>query len=93
MIHRKWAQGGQFTKDWVRVDGKVVVVTGCNTGIGKETVLELAKRGAKIYMACRSRAKCEEARLEIIKETGNHNVINSELDLNSLESVREFARR
>ena len=71
----------------------MVIVTGCNTGIGKETVLELAKRGAKIYMACRSVKKAEEARLEIIKETGNHNIINMELDLNSLESVREFSRQ
>lgn len=43
-----------------RADGKVIIVTGANTGIGKETVWELARRGAKIYMACRDLKKCEE---------------------------------
>lgn len=52
-------QGGKFTKP-TKADGKVVIVTGSNTGIGKETVRELAKRGATVYMACRDMKKCEE---------------------------------
>lgn len=52
-------QGAKFTKK-TKADGKVVIVTGSNTGIGKETALELAKRGAKVYMACRDMTKCEE---------------------------------
>lgn len=40
-------------------EGKVVIVTGANTGIGKETVWELARRGAKVYMACRDLNRCE----------------------------------
>lgn len=90
MTDRKWAQGGQFTKD-VRIDGKVVVITGANTGIGKETALELAHRGGKIYMACRDMKKAEEARLEIIEKTGNTNVFCRSLDLSSFDSIREFA--
>lgn len=54
---RDYMQGGKFTKD-VRADGKVVIITGSNTGIGKETAMELAKRGATIYMACRDMKKC-----------------------------------
>lgn len=46
----------------VLADGKVAVITGCNTGIGKETAWDLARRGAKIYMACRDMKKCEEVR-------------------------------
>lgn len=70
--------------------GKVIIVTGSNTGIGKETVLELARRGATVYMACRDRNKAEEARREIIEETKNQNIFFLELDLASLDSVRKF---
>ena len=90
---RKYFQGGQYRKDNIRIDGQVVIVTGCNTGLGKETVLDLAKRGAKIYMACRDFKKCEKARLEIIAKTGNSNIHNRELNLDSLESIRKFAKR
>lgn len=91
-IYRKYVQGGQFTKKDVRIDGKVVVITGCNTGIGKETALELAKRGGRIYMACRNFDKCEIARREIIELSRNKNVFNLTLDLTSLESIRNFVK-
>lgn len=42
------------------IENKVVIVTGANTGIGKETAKELAWRKAKVYMACRNMRKCEE---------------------------------
>lgn len=44
-----------------------------------------------MYMACRDPMRCEEARQEIIKETGNEQVFNRQLDLSSMESVRQFA--
>lgn len=89
---RKFIQGPQYRK-MNRIDGKVVIVTGCNTGIGKETVLELARRGAKVYMACRDPARCEAARIEIIDRTQNQQLFNRSLDLGSLESVRNFVAR
>lgn len=85
-------QGRSFKKN-VRLDGKVVIVTGANTGIGFETVLDLAKRGAKIYMACRDEKKCEKARNEVIEKTGNMNIYNRSLDLSSFESIRKFAKK
>ncbi|XP_068146809.1 retinol dehydrogenase 13 [Drosophila tropicalis] len=82
-------QGGQFTKQ-TNETGKVVIVTGANTGIGKETTRELARRGATVYMACRDMTRCEIARLEIVKETNNQNIFSRELDLSSLASIRKF---
>lgn len=71
----------------------MVIVTGCNTGIGKETILELAARGAYIHMACRDQKKCDEAREEIIQKTGNRHIYSRELDLASLDSIRTFAAK
>lgn len=90
-LDRQWAQGGQFTKHNVRIDGKVVVITGANTGIGEETALDLARRGGKIYLACRDSQKAEAARGRIIEATGNRNVFCRKLDLSSFTSIREFA--
>lgn len=86
----RWAQGGQFKKDDVRIDGKVVIITGSNTGIGRETAFDLAKRGARVYLACRDLVKADTARLEIIHHSGNKNIFSKQLDLTSFESIRKF---
>lgn len=85
-------QGGKYTKS-NRVDGKVVIITGANTGIGKETAMELAKRGAHVYMACRDMTRCETARTEIVLESKNKFVYCRECDLSSFESIRKFAEK
>lgn len=92
-LNRQWAQGGQFTKDDIRIDGKVVLITGANTGIGKETALDLAQRGGKIYLACRDTKRADSARQEIIEKTGNKNVFARELDLSSFASIRKFVEK
>ncbi|KAI4571061.1 hypothetical protein MJG53_013167 [Ovis ammon polii x Ovis aries] len=73
------------------IPGKTVIVTGANTGIGKQTALELAKRGGNIILACRDMEKCEAAAKEIRGETLNHRINARHLDLASLKSIREFA--
>ncbi|KAJ9586334.1 hypothetical protein L9F63_020042, partial [Diploptera punctata] len=79
-----------------RLDGKTAVVTGCNTGIGKETVLDFVKRGARVVMACRDLKKAEEAAEDIRKQTsgleGIGEIVVTRLDLGSLASVRECAK-
>ena len=85
-------QGDQF-KNKVQADGKIVIVTGSNCGIGKETVRDLAQRKATIYMVCRDIQKCEEARKEIILETKNRNIFCRECDLSSQQSIRNFVKR
>ncbi|KDR07954.1 Retinol dehydrogenase 11 [Zootermopsis nevadensis] len=74
-----------------RLDGKTVIITGANTGIGKETARDLAQRGAKVILACRDLEKGKNACDEIIAQTGNTNVEVQHLDLSSLASVRKFA--
>ena len=69
---------------------KTFIITGANTGIGKITALELARRGAHVILACRSRAKTEPVLAEIAKETGT-NPEYVELDLADLASVRTCA--
>ncbi|XP_055690735.1 retinol dehydrogenase 11-like [Lutzomyia longipalpis] len=90
LLLRKYLQGRKFTKNDVRMDGKVVIVTGANVGIGKETALDLAKRGAKVYLACRNPQRAESARQEIVEKSNNVNVFTLELDLASMESIRNF---
>lgn len=69
---------------------RIVVITGANRGIGKEAAKELARAGAKIYLASRSINSANEAREEIIRETNNKNIFVRELDLSSPESIRKF---
>ncbi|XP_026147619.1 retinol dehydrogenase 12, like isoform X2 [Mastacembelus armatus] len=74
-----------------RLDGKTVVITGANTGIGKETAIDLAKRGAKVIIACRDMEKAEAAVKDVIESSGNENVLCMKLDLADSRSIKEFA--
>ncbi|XP_076864993.1 retinol-DH_like_SDR_c domain-containing protein isoform X2 [Brachyhypopomus gauderio] len=87
---KKWIAGGVCYSS-VRLDGRTVIITGANTGIGKETAFDMAKRGARVVMACRDLTKAENAAAEIQRSTGNVNVVVRHLDLASLYSVRQFA--
>jgi NAD(P)-dependent dehydrogenase (short-subunit alcohol dehydrogenase family) len=71
--------------------GKVAIVTGANSGIGYETALELAQKGATVVMACRSLPKAEAAAAQIRETIPPGDVAVMELDLGDLESVRRFA--
>ncbi|XP_070708749.1 retinol dehydrogenase 12-like [Pempheris klunzingeri] len=74
-----------------KLDGQTVLITGANTGIGKETAIDLAKRGAKVIMACRDMEKAQAAVKEVIETSGNENVVCMKLDLADSKSIREFA--
>jgi NAD(P)-dependent dehydrogenase (short-subunit alcohol dehydrogenase family) len=75
-----------------RINGKVCVVTGSNSGIGKETALALSGMGATVVMAVRDRERGEKARAEIVGETGKDAIHLMICDLSSMDSVRQFAK-
>ena len=85
--------GGESYKGSQTMEGKTVVITGANTGIGRETALELAKRKAKVIMACRDMKKCEESRRDIVLQSENKHVVCRECDLASMKSIHEFAEK
>jgi NAD(P)-dependent dehydrogenase (short-subunit alcohol dehydrogenase family) len=70
---------------------KVCIVTGSNSGIGKETALALAEMGVKVVMVVRNKESGEEARTEIVQESGNNSVDLMICDLSSIEEIRGFA--
>ncbi|KAK7507085.1 hypothetical protein BaRGS_00001936, partial [Batillaria attramentaria] len=86
-----YMSGGRFNGK-ERIPGKTVIVTGANTGIGKETAKELARRGGRVILACRDLERAEKARAEIVLETANRNVVVKLLDLASMGSIRAFAK-
>jgi retinol dehydrogenase 12 len=71
--------------------GHTYLVTGANTGIGLATATELARRGGRVYVACRSEAKGSHAVASIVAATGNASVSFLPLDLGDLASVRACA--
>lgn len=71
--------------------GRTFLVTGANTGIGKETVRVLAGRGARVVLAGRSEEKTKAAIDEIASETGNTDLDFLALDLGDLTSIRKAA--
>lgn len=87
--YQKWTCG--MCTCTAQMTDKVVVVTGANTGIGYETALELARRGAKVILACRDKDRGQSAMKKIINASGNKRVIFKQLDLSSFDSVRTFA--
>ena len=73
--------------------GKVVIVTGCNAGIGKETAKQLYGKGCTVIMACRNLIKANEARQEILSEMqseNEQNLIIIRLDLADLKTIDQF---
>ncbi|CAB9512261.1 daunorubicin C-13 ketoreductase DnrU [Seminavis robusta] len=60
---------GQEGSDGVNMEGKVVVITGANSGIGKEMATYALAKGSKVYMICRSKDRAEAAKQEILQAT------------------------
>ena len=93
---RTFCAGGTC-KNKARMDGKTVIVTGANGGIGFEAAREFYKRGARVIMACRNMKKAEKAASNIRQcyknemDTKLGEIVIYTLDLSSMTSIREFA--
>lgn len=74
-----------------RLAGKIAVITGATSGIGKETALALAAEGATVVLPVRNLQKGEDVKKEITDRTGNTGIELIECDLASFDSIRYFA--
>jgi WW domain-containing oxidoreductase len=72
------------------LDGKLVLITGGTAGIGVETARALATANAHVIITARDMKKGAEVIEELKKSTGNDKIEVMEIDLNSLQSVRNF---
>ncbi|MNC09040.1 Cyclopentanol dehydrogenase [compost metagenome] len=70
---------------------EIVLVTGGNSGMGLATTIEMARRGAKVIMACRSRTRGEAALAEARRQSGSQEIELMLCDLASFDSIRSFA--
>lgn len=87
---RSWFRGPKCIGG-AKLNGKTAIITGANSGVGKATAMEFARRGARVILACRNETAGRATIEEIRKETSSANVVFMELDLASFKSVRAFA--
>jgi NAD(P)-dependent dehydrogenase (short-subunit alcohol dehydrogenase family) len=80
------------TRNIPDLKGKVIIVTGGNSGLGYWSVKAFAEKGAEVILASRSIENGEKAKTEILNEIPEGKIEVDELDLADLESVRRFAK-
>jgi len=73
------------------VSGRVALVTGANSGIGTVTARELAARGMRVFITCRTQAVGQPVVEDIVEATGNPDVECLAMELGDFESVRRCA--
>ncbi|MFQ5482794.1 MAG: SDR family oxidoreductase [Nitrospinaceae bacterium] len=84
------ASPGAASSAWT-LRGKTCLITGANSGLGRESALALARLGAEVILACRNREAGEKTAHGIIEATGNSNVHLQVADLSSQSQIRDLA--
>ncbi|MFX1304542.1 MAG: SDR family oxidoreductase [Promethearchaeota archaeon] len=74
------------------MEGRICLITGANSGIGKVTAKALAKMNAMVVMVCRDKERGDKAQKEIIEQTGNNQVDLLLCDLSSKEQIRKLVK-
>ena len=74
------------------LSGKIIIITGANSGIGFESAREFAREGAEVIFACRNRNKAEAAIQKLQTEFPGSKLEFIELNLSDLQSIRRFAQ-
>lgn len=88
-----FSSAGFTAKDIPDLSGKVILVTGANSGLGLQSVLDLARHGPKeIWLTSRTTEKADQAIQEIKKEVPSANLKPLSLDLSSFASIKSAAR-
>lgn len=79
------------TENMPDLSGKIIIVTGGNSGLGYESVMAFAQKGAEVILASRSVEKGENAKIEIEKDPINGKIVVMQLDLQDFASIEKFA--
>lgn len=82
---------GENCRSTQKMNGKTVLITGANSGMGFEVAKEMAFRGARVIFACRNELKATSAMDIIRQQLPNADLVYHQLDLSSFTSIRMFA--
>ncbi len=73
------------------IEGKTIIITGANSGIGKAAAVKLAALGARVIMACRSVQRGAQALEDVRRQSNSQEVEMLQVDMASQQSIRQFA--
>ncbi|XP_072301363.1 dehydrogenase/reductase SDR family member 12 [Eucyclogobius newberryi] len=76
----------------VNLSGRSFMITGANSGIGKATAQEIAKRGGTVHMVCRNKGRADAAKDEIVENSKNQDVHVHIVDMSNMKQVWQFAQ-
>jgi NAD(P)-dependent dehydrogenase (short-subunit alcohol dehydrogenase family) len=71
---------------------KTCLITGANSGIGRQAAEQIANKGWRVILVCRNEAACKKSCDEIIKVTGNSNVYSLRADLSNIADIRQTVK-